>query len=216
LFLLPLDTFSSSRYTATTEGTVARFVLCALVFAFLAALASAAPVPRQAPRPPAFYFPTKIGATLVYVESGTEWAMVVTDVAERGRTKLVTVGRIGRDERVTPLFVMSVTADGLARVERTGQALDVPETWLRLPAKTGDGWDYVTGEPDIHPRPVVSHTLVGTEDVTVPAGTFRCVRVETRQAGRVVNYWFAPDVGLVKTEAATWVEVLKSYTPGKD
>ena len=61
-----------------------------------------------------------------------------------------------------------------------------------------------------------SARVIGWESVSVPAGTFRCVGVNSYHNGRSVTYWYAPDVGLVKTEAATWTEVLKSFTPGKD
>ena len=63
------------------------------------------------------------------------------------------------------------------------------------------------------------------EKVEVPAGKFKSIRVEqeTEANGKTVRYeeWYAPEVGLVKKVfhhlgAAKQVQVLKSFTPGKD
>jgi hypothetical protein len=142
--------------------------------------------------------------------------MLVTAVEDRGGAKVISVGRVGRDESVSPLMTMAVTGTGLYRVERAGCKLDTPEAWLRLPAAQDFTWEYPTGDPTIAPRPLVWNTVSGFEKVSVPAGTFRCIRVRCLQNARPVTYWYAPDVGLVKTEASTWTEVLKSYTSGKD
>jgi hypothetical protein len=186
---------------------------CALV---VVALAPAAPVPQHLMKPPVYYFPTKAGTKLEYEEPGRALTMIVTAVEDRAGAKVVSVGRVGRDESVSPLMTMAVTGGGLYRIERGGQKFDSPEVWLKLPAERDSAWEYPTGDPTIVPRPLVWNTVCGFEEITVPAGTFPCIRVNCRQGGRPVTYWYAPDVGLVQTEAATWTEVLKSYTPGKD
>ena len=89
--------------------------------------------------------------------------------------------------------------------------------WLKLPAERDQVWEYPTGDPAVLPRDIVRDGgIVGTEDVTVPAGTFRCVGVSQYHAGHSLTCWYAPDVGLVKTEAATWTEVLKFTLPGRN
>jgi hypothetical protein len=181
----------------------------------LVAVALAAPVPAHLGRPPVYYFPTTVGTKLEYEEPGRQLTMIVTGVREQGGARVVSVGRVAPDDSVTPLMTMAVTGTGLYRLERGGRKLDTPEVWLQLPAEPGDAWDYSTGDLSIQPRAKVSSVVVGTEEVTVPAGTFRCVGVRCLVRDRSVTYWYAPDVGLVKTEAATWTEVLKSYTPGK-
>jgi hypothetical protein len=163
-----------------------------------------------------YYFPTKVGTKLEYEEPGRQLTMLVTAVADRGGAKVVSVGRLGADERVTPLMTVAVTGTGVFRVARGDRTLDTPEVWLRLPAERDQVWEYPTGDPAVPPRDVVRQRVVGTEDVTVPAGTFRCVGVSGHQNGHTLTCWYAQDVGLVKTEAATWTEVLKAYTPGKD
>jgi hypothetical protein len=61
------------------------------------------------------------------------------------------------------------------------------------------------------------------EEVEVPAGKFKALRVEAEQElGANVfksTLWYAPGVGLVKsvtnTNGTERVQVLKSFTPGK-
>jgi hypothetical protein len=196
---------------------VLRLLACAGACALsVVALAPAAPIPQQAKKPPTFYFPTKVGTKLEYEEPNRQLTMVVTAVADRAGTKVVSVGRVGKDSSVSPLMTMCVTGGGLYRLERLGQKLDTPETWLQLPAEVDSTWEYPVGNPAISPRPIAKLTVLGTEDVTVPAGTFRCIRVQRIEAGRTSVSWYAPEVGLVKTEAVTWTEVLKSFTPPKD
>jgi hypothetical protein len=196
---------------------VLRFIACAPACALLlVASAPAAPVPPAPKTPPTYYFPTKVGTKLEYEEPSRQLTMVVTAVADRAGTKVVSVGRVGKDETISPLMTMCVTGGGLYRTERLGQKLDTPETWLQLPAEVDSIWEYPVGNPAISPRPVAKMTVLGTEEVTVPAGSFRCVRVQRIEAGRSSVCWYAPDVGLVKTEAAAWTEVLRSFTPPKD
>jgi hypothetical protein len=196
---------------------VPRLFACALASALtLVALAPAAPVPQHLLKPPVYYFPTKVGTKLEYEEPSRQLTMVVTAVAERGGAKVVSVGRVASDESVTPLMTVAVTGTGLYRLDRAGRTLDTPEVWLQLPAVRDQVWEYPTGDPTILPRPTSRQRIVGTENVTVPAGTFRCVGVSSYHNGRALTCWYAPEVGLVKTEAATWTEVLKAYTPAKD
>jgi hypothetical protein len=199
---------------------VPRTFACALAAAGLlvaiAALAPAAPVPQHLMRPAVYYFPIKVGTKLEYEDAGVARTLVVTGVSDRGGAKVVTVGRVASDDSVSHAMTMAVTGTGLFRVERAGRTFDVPEAWLILPAERDRVWEYPTGDPTVAPRQMSFQRVIGTQDITVPAGTFRCVGVNSFHNGRSVTCWYAPDVGLVKTEAATWTEVLKSYTPGKD
>ena len=116
-----------------------RLFACALASAFLlVALAPAAPVPQHLMKPPVYYFPTKVGAKLVYEEPGseTERILVVTAVADRGGAKIVTVGRFqAQGEIVWPYSTMAVTGSGVYRLKRGDEKLPSPEQWLKLPAE---------------------------------------------------------------------------------
>jgi hypothetical protein len=142
--------------------------------------------------------------------------MLVTAVSDRGGATIVSVGQLHEDETVTPLMKVATTGTRLVRLERGSCKLDTPEVWLKLPSERDQTWDYFTGDASLPVRPVSRQRTLGVEDITVPAGTFRCVGVSSYLNGHTLTCWYAPDVGLVKTEAATWTEVLKSFTPPKD
>jgi hypothetical protein len=59
----------------------------------------------------------------------------------------------------------------------------------------------------------------GPEEVLVPAGKYRAIRVEYRGAKdgkeETATFWYAAEVGLVKMVCAGAVQELKSFTPGK-
>ena len=65
------------------------------------------------------------------------------------------------------------------------------------------------------------HTTGKVEEVEVPAGKFKAVRVEVEvEDGEAVlrkTYWHACQVGIVKIvvhdKKADWVQVLKSFSP---
>jgi hypothetical protein len=67
-------------------------------------------------------------------------------------------------------------------------------------------------------------TAHGPEEIEVPAGKYRCIRVEWRYevdgANEQCTTWFAPGVGEVKRVSDDGqnrsVRVLKSFTPAKD
>jgi hypothetical protein len=69
----------------------------------------------------------------------------------------------------------------------------------------------------------MSFTAGGSEEVEVPAGKYKAVRVDadgTIAGTRTgVTYWFAPDIGVVKMRysiaGSDSVLELKSFTPGK-
>jgi hypothetical protein len=77
-----------------------------------------------------------------------------------------------------------------------------------------------------HPASKVAYRVAWEEEVEVPAGKFKAVRVEAVRAagGREVRYttWYAPGVGVVKhvlgDEADrdnSQVQALKAFTSGK-
>jgi hypothetical protein len=61
-------------------------------------------------------------------------------------------------------------------------------------------------------------TLIGTETIIVPAGTFRADRIDWTEGPLTATSWYAPGVGLVKMVQTlpgfpTMTHVLTSYTP---
>jgi hypothetical protein len=97
-----------------------------------------------------------------------------------------------------------------------------PKTLAAVPA---EGWttQVTANEREWHPdgsvstkSPIYEFTVLATaEAVTVPAGTYTCVKVRRRRLDKidVKTYWLAPGVGKVREEGER-IEELASYTPG--
>jgi hypothetical protein len=188
--------------------------------------AAAAPALKESAEGP--YFPTRVGARWVTETGGKEYAHVVTAVTRDGKETVVAVGREetvgagpGKGRRViTPQRTVRVSADGLSLTRDFFGELDSPYLLLRVPAKRGDAW---TGRLDQGAFWVRGkRTVAGVEEVEVPAGRFRTVRVEwdRDQPGGPdfrTTIWYAPGVGEVKIalDGKPWT-VLKSFAPGGD
>jgi hypothetical protein len=169
------------------------------------------------------YFPTREGTRRVHevrARGATyEHTEVVTKVEKQGAGFRVTTAR-----EVAPgsslKTVTDVSARGVYLVELAGKVHANPVPLLKLPAKAGDSW---TVQHQIPAAGVATFTCtVGkVEEVKVPAGTFKAIRVEekTDALRGSVTRWYAPGVGLVKAVTtsgkAEQTQVLKSYTLGK-
>ncbi len=187
------------------------------------AVAPAAPVPPEAKKP-GLYFPTKVGTKLVYQAEGEkhERVEVVMEVEDKDGAKIVTMGFLSRG-KVEPHNVVSVSDKGLCIVDTNVSDLDEPMWLLKLPHKDGNKWDFVIAPAAIGKWKGTA-VASGPDKVEVPAGKFEAIRVEldiTFAGDRTrITTWYAPGVGNVKeihkSEFNERVEVLKSFTPGKD
>ena len=104
---------------------------------------------------------------------------------------------------------------------------DRPEWLLKLPYKVGETWES-GGEQELRdpfPNQKWTHTSDGEEDVKVPAGTFRALRVTSKGHGipgsilpplEPSTVWYAPRVGVVKITSVPTVWVLKSFERGEE
>ncbi|WP_439625636.1 TapB family protein [Gemmata sp.] len=120
-----------------------------------------------------------------------------------------------------------VTGGGLTQTDSYSGKLTVPYCLLKVPCKKGDTWENDCSN-DLSIQQWV-RTVIGTEEVEVPAGKFTAIRVRSvlvskpRQQGGLCmpgldissEEWYAPGVGVVKVDrsglAPNWV--LKSFTP---
>jgi len=135
------------------------------------------------------------------------WVDVVREVTPDG----VVVGKNGR--KFSPVF---------NPLDQAGREIPL----LRFPLAVGNSWDHAhdwsspTG--NLKTTTSLSYKVVGIEDVTVPAGTFRAYRLQSRgfvkdrstitpipsDARAEENYWYAPAVKrIVKYEGkhVKWV-----------
>jgi len=91
-----------------------------------------------------------------------------------------------------------------------GNDISYPEPVLRipLPLKTGDTWQWegLEVEDEDTTRLTIKGKAIGEEKVETAGGTFSCLRIELEVSSEngsqnMVNEWFAPGLGLVKSHA---------------
>lgn len=161
------------------------------------------------PRAEPLYFPTRIGTRRVYTAGAVEKVDVVTAVrAEAGGALTVTVTDPALPDSARHVRV-SRTALELVPGPDGARGRDV----LRPTAADSEQW-LPWGEGGLVFR------QAGFEQVTVPAGTFRALRVDTGPRSgpgfrAESSVWYAPGVGTVR-QVNNGVEVLslKSFEPG--
>jgi hypothetical protein len=115
-----------------------------------------------------------------------------------------------------------MSEEGLFLMSEGEEAYDPPMRIIPLPVKEGETW-----ESD---KPFVKWKVTaGMEEVAVPAGMFKAIRLEgegeTEKSDKSdkrtpirYTHWYAPDIGRVKSITKLGddeiVEVLKSFVPG--
>jgi hypothetical protein len=192
----------------------------AVIFGQLAA----APVPKGGPKP--WKFPDRVGTEWVYDCTSGRFPVLratITKVETNEGEKLIRLRTAS--EAVIDGMKVSTTDESTVVVGDDGWlAMRGPKPdfcLLKLPHNTGDVWEWK------HTNTYYDRTvsqIVSEEKLKVPAGTFDCVRVETKAYdGKNLEWtetnWFASDVGLVKSTGGPnekRVQVLKTFAPGKD
>jgi hypothetical protein len=181
-------------------------VVAALVMCFLAGL----PVAAKTPLPPPDYFPLVPGYWWTYknVEKGWEFTIKVVGMEKIGNANCYKVETMAADGKVS--FVEYYTKDTgkvfVIRQEFPSAKMSVDynpiREFLHNPPKVGDSWNWKgKGMMDVD----IDDTITVLEDakVEVPAGKFSAAKVVSKviQGGSETNktYWYAPNVGLVKS-----------------
>lgn len=184
-----------------------------LIPVVLAAFAPAAPVPKHLMKGPVYYYPTSVGTTWVYENQDGEETLTITKVEDADGAKVVTIekktaGGLEPDEK------MSVSAGGLTRLEGCGWKMDPPLVMLKVPFRAGDKW-----KSDAN-RLEENVTIVGVEQVKVPAGAYESVCVAAKYATNgqkeAARFWYAPGVGLVKWATMDGSRFLSRSLRGSD
>jgi hypothetical protein len=168
---------------------MARPLAVVLALVLVAALAPAAPRPKERPGP-APYYATRVGDRLVYDDRGRDRTWEVTAVEDEDGETVVTVSEV-TDTRTFPLEKVVVSARGLRRIELGRFKID-PWVGLKTPVQPGDSWDvHMDSQPGLQGA-TGTMTVGKEEEVETPAGKFRAVPVEgnltpwTRRASRWV------------------------------
>jgi hypothetical protein len=202
-------------------------VACAWAALATGLAAVAAPGPKG--KDDGLYHPTQVGDRLEYeARSGraarlTRITEVVTKVEKKDGALLVSVSR---DRRVgeSAASTFAVSEKGVIQITTAGQDLPVPIPLLKLPAKLGDTWTYEPNTPAGAPQRKTTYTMGKVEEIEVPAGKFKALRVESETDlgdGRMARstLWYASGVGLVKSVSdiggTERTQILKAFTRGK-
>jgi hypothetical protein len=183
---------------------LARLLLvCPVLFGSAAALAARDDL---AERP---YYPLQVGTTWHYKAGDREFTIRVAKHERVGDT-LCALLEVTRDGKVTASEHLAVSIDGVYRHDQTKigkdgkestQTLKPPLLVLRLPPKKGEKWQVESQADGETCRG--TYQIAGEEEVKVPAGTYKAVRVASQDLEiggikPVVTTYFAPGVGMVK------------------
>lgn len=185
----------------------ARIVLAsALLLTLLATLALA----QKAGAPARDYFPLRVGDSWTYRndEDDSEFTVkVVGEEKQADGTVLYQVEKMvgtrihswyGR----SPGWVL-IRREAYAEQEGMGVTHDPARQFLKLPLTAGAKWTW-KGKGATGMDVLEINVVEGTQVVTTPAGRFRAVKVVSRvkegDASVTRTNWYAPGVGLVKTQ----------------
>jgi hypothetical protein len=184
-------------------------------------LAESAPRPKEGDKP-LLYLPTTVGdQRVLQVDSkGGEVIEWVKRVEKKGE---MTVVYFGREQDGPALYAYGASPDGVFRISNGSFIYDPPYRLLKLPAKEGEKWESVSPAMGGAPKYVFKFTSGTEEEVEIPAGKFKAIRVEAEEEtnGLVTRttYWFAVGLGAIKIRTrykdVERVQVMKSFTPAK-
>jgi hypothetical protein len=203
------------------------------ILAVLAAIVLVTPIAPAAPTlkgKEAYYHPTTEGDKRVYeTRDGDQiretWD-VVMKVEKKDDALIVTVGREVKGE-LRAVNKVEVSDKGVTHLTSGPFPLKTPRPAVKLPAKPGEKWSYESDGSDGPVGSKATHTVGKEEEVEVPAGKFKAIRVDSDRTlptatGEIkvrASYWYAPNVGLVKSVTSSGgrdtVRILKSFNSGK-
>jgi hypothetical protein len=207
-----------------------------------AGLATAGPPPKS-PAEPVMWLPSAVGDKLVFEETrpaaeGTATRLItrtVLSVDRKGGSVWVSI----KEEKppLDPRIVRPDSGEGLLTeshvYQQTGagvflmiqgdlEVLDPPCCVARLPLTAGDAWE--VKNQAVFPA-AIRYTTGKEEEVEVPAGKFKAVRIDKESVlrdGKTIRVtdWVVLGLGTVKGRARLWdgtevVQVLKSFAPGR-
>ena len=152
------------------------------------------------------YYPLQVGTTWHYRAGESKFTIRVVRHERVGDT-LCALLETTRDGKVVGSEHLSVTDDGIYRHSLSMQAknpvqrtLKPPLLIMKFPPKKGDSWK-VDSKGD--GKAFRGSFLVGEQEITVPAGTFKTFRVasqdfEVNSLRPSITTFFADGVGMVK------------------
>src|SRR6266404_6124216 len=182
--------------------TLAAITLAALVLASGAAARKPKPT-----KPDADYFPLRVGDSWTYrnSESGGYTLKVLSEEPQEGATVRYVVEL--RSEVIIQNVFSKVAgwvfhhAESYPEHEGLKAIYDPPKQYLPNPPVAGQKWEW-TGKDPTQTERHEKNRVVRFENITVPAGKFRAMKVMSEVSGASIpmikTNWYADGVGLVK------------------
>jgi hypothetical protein len=176
-----------------------------IVFGAVAAIPAA---PRLKERTDLSYFPTEVGTQWVYEAGNIEVTRFVRQAEKVDGATLITIGQVNTRKPPHIIQRLRVSNQGIFEVENYLGEVDPPRCLLRLPHRTGSRWGYNRRKDTTALWFDDEEATAHEEEVVVPAGRFRAIRVESqhRKGGKPEEthaIWYAPGVGPVKCTAGS-------------
>jgi hypothetical protein len=164
---------------------------------------------RQKPgKVPADYFPLRVGDSWTYrnSEAGGYTLKVLSEEPQEGGPARYVV------EFRSEVIIQNVFSKAVGWVllhsedypehEGLKATYEPPKQYLRNPLVAGQKWEW-TGKDPTQMERHETYRVVGLENITVPAGKFRAMKVISEITSGATpmtkTYWYAAGVGLVKT-----------------
>ncbi len=191
--------------------------LALLILFALSALLPASPVPNDGPKK--HFHPTGKGTKWVYKSGSTRIASKIDEVEVKGGETIVNIVFEEPNNKTSPVETLLLNEKGVFRTRALGDEVDPPICLLKLPAKVGTKWSGKLDDFVI----VDNSTIVGIEEVEVPAGKFKAIRVElnlqfkdiTSIDTHLPTHWYVEGIGLVKSHIGKSISELVEFTPAK-
>ena len=163
---------------------------------------------QKPPQVTADYFPLRVGDSWTYrnSEAGGYTLKVLSEEPQEGGPARYLV-EVRSEVIIQNVFSKAgdwvlLHSENYPEHEGLKAAYEPPRQYLRNPLVAGQKWEWSGKDPTQVERHE-TYRVVGLEDITVPAGKFRAMKVVSEISsgpGRMTKtYWYAEGVGLVKT-----------------
>jgi hypothetical protein len=182
--------------------------LAAITLVILALGSGAAARKPKPAKPDTDYFPLRAGDSWTYrnSESGGYSLKVLSDEPQQGGTVRYVV-ELRSEVIIQNVFSKAagwvlLHSESYPEHEGLKATHEPPKQYLPSPPVVGQKWEW-TGKDPTQMERHEKNRVVGFENITVPAGKFRALKVTSEIAGGAIpmtkTSWYAPDVGLVKS-----------------
>jgi hypothetical protein len=181
----------------------------------LTVLIFAAPVPDDGLK--TRYYPIKSGTKWTYRTGGKTFVVKIESVETKNGATVINIVTEEANGISNSYEKLLLSEKGVFRISSLGEKVEPPMCLLKLPAKPGMEWEADAGGLVVKE----THKLFGPEEIEVPAGKYKAIRVESKviyaNLDEPLRYtdWYVPGVGCIKSVRGESVTELEAFTPSK-